>query len=214
MDSELVTTTTKTKVMTYEEANKQLEEVGKFLKSRKPFKVEAESIEMNNVELVAFIYLLGGTVIGAGLGINFGNPILALLPLVPIIWITGRGYDGNPKNKIGKFLFKVFHTKRQQQIRSTYHRVMSEEKTQRKIFELLVQAKREELQNLGVLEVLQNGVQEYYPWIDDSGNIQKLSHEQWIKKNGNSELENTKRTAETLKELVSKNPELAKTITT
>lgn len=171
-------------------------------------------MEINNFELVAFIYLLVGTLIGAGFGIVAGNPILCLLPLVPISCITGRRYDGNPKNKIGKFLFKVFRTKNQQQRQTTYHRVMSEEKTQRKIFELLVQAKREELQNQGVFEALHSGVRRHYPWIDNSGEIQKLSQEQWIEKNGNSELENTKRTAETLKELISKNPELAKTITT
>lgn len=214
MDSELETTATKTKVMTYEEANQQLEEVGKLLKSRKPVKVKVENMEIDDLEIPALFFAFIGTFTSAGAGIAIGIPALSLLPLIPIGWVIGRTYNGNPKNKIGKFFFKVFRTKNQQQRQTTYHRVMSEEKTQRKIFELLIQAKREELQNQGVFEALHSGVRRHYPWIDNSGEIQKLSQEQWIEKNGNSELENTKRTAETLKELISKNSELAKAITT
>lgn len=199
--------------ITYEDARKRLKEVEILLNHHEPVRINCEELSEELTEAVGVAS--GSATVGLGVaGAILWSPFMLLLPVLPMAWVFARYYDGRPSSKISRFFSKVFLTKKQQAIQSNYNQSNEEYKLQRKVFILLAQAKKKELIDDGVFKVLHDGVQETYPWIDKQGRVQELTPQAWHGMKENLRIENTTRMEDSLKELISKNPEVVKAITT
>lgn len=182
MNSEIMET--KKKDMAYEDARKKLKEVETLLTHRKPLEVDqidGLDTKMGLYSVISGMVGVFGAPIGIVTTIQFSEPLLLLFILPALAWIPflGINYDGNPKKKIRKFLYNLTVPKKQKVIQEKQFEIIREHNLQEKIFKLFVEQKKQELTNLGVFDVLNQGSPDSYPRMNEYGEVIELSPHQW-----------------------------------
>lgn len=199
--------------LNYNEARDKLKEVEILLSHRAPIKLSYKELDDSATMAVGAVTLI--MVVGPSIAFSvFLNPLFALIPVIPIGIFIARIQDGSPKKGFSSIFPRLFLTKKQRSIQAESYRVRQEYSEQRKIFELFVQQKIENLKSEGVFEVLHKGIQESYPWINEqTGEVRELIPRAWKAKHEKLELSNNLSTKENLRELLASNPEIIKSLT-
>lgn len=201
------------KEMNYDEAREKLKEVEILLSHRKPILVY-KGLDDEATHLFAFLTCLIITPATVALSVLV-HPLFWLVPVLPIGTIVARMRIGDPTKGVSSVLQKIFLTKKQRAMTAEAYKVEKEYDKQRKIFDLYLRQKIDALKDEGVFEVLHQGIQESYPWIDEeTGEVDELSPKAWKTKNEQIEMSNDLSTKENLRELLSSNPDIIKSLST